>query len=1057
MAQSMRPISTVTDQGTFTGPSAHGSVDGTAPDTGDYWTGNDNQDDVLEVLLTDLSSSPPGSGTCTVNVYQAESDTDSAPASGGTSPTYDIEVYEATTQIAARTGITATESAFTLDNALTFSSSSISDWSDVRVRFTSHGTGGTPSGRRGVATSYVEISTPDTAIAPITGSMAIAFSNTGDITPSRGRIEGRIQAAFPIPGTTTIAGLLQGAGTAAIVFGSIAHLDPIIGRVGKAVTDGVRFVNPTFTSLTRGKVAAAVAAIGAGPSAITGSAAITFASLADITPSPGNLAASEPVVFASVTDLTPSPGHIAGTSTWTFDSLSNLAAAITGNSAWVVASVADLTPSIGHITGSASIVFDSVTMLSVSMAGSAAITFASVVDLTPSPGNLAASEPIVFGSLSNLAAAVTGSAAIVFDSVADITPSVGSIAGSSAWAFASAADITPSTGHLTGTAASVFADPATAIVDVNAGFDPITGSLAITFGSLADITPSPGNITASEAVVFGSVADLAAALIGSANVIFASAADITPSLGNLTGSASVAFSSLANLTAAMVGSAAVVFDSVTDLTPAIGTIAGSAASVLGSTTEIDGLTALTGSASFALAAHGASSDANDVPSIGRVGVSLLTSQFRGIGNVFRYLVPSPRKIYAVYPLTGSVSLSLGATADITPSLGIMAGSKQIMFADPSTLIIDANGGFATLTGSASIVFGSSVVLGQVGQTGSALISLAGMGDLTPARGRIRAPEEVHFTLSADLIDAAAAIDHGIGIPLHNNFRSWGARTVSSLTKRVRQSDPIAGSMAIAFSGTGDLTPSPGNIIGSALFTFDDVTRLTDALQDAIFGTATITFADLVDITPSPGNLTGSASVIVSSTTEILDALEGPDEIAGDIPVTFTLSAGIVDIGDLFGSADIFFGEVATIRATGVMTGSANITFGSAAGIINPEPLIGGTLIRFVNSADSRGTGRMRGRAQNVLGDLVALRADVNDTGTAAISFGSHAVINNAGVDVVSGSMVISLAARLVEIKGKFVSWQEQTGKGGGWQKRPPAPGGWTKQSGDTGTWDKEAS
>ena len=71
MAQSMRPISTVTDEGNYTGATAHGSVDGTAPDTGDYWNGNDNQDDVLEVLLTDLSGSTPDSGTCTVSIYEA--------------------------------------------------------------------------------------------------------------------------------------------------------------------------------------------------------------------------------------------------------------------------------------------------------------------------------------------------------------------------------------------------------------------------------------------------------------------------------------------------------------------------------------------------------------------------------------------------------------------------------------------------------------------------------------------------------------------------------------------------------------------------------------------------------------------------------------------------------------------------------------------------------------------------------------------------------------------------------------------------------------------------
>ena len=161
MAQLLRPISTVTDEGNFTGATAHGSVDGTAPDTGDYWNGNDIQTDILEVLLTDLSASAPGSGTCTVSIYEAQADTDVAPSSGGNAPTYDLEVYEGTTQRAARTGITPTESTFTLDNNLTFAASAITDWSDVRIRFTSIGTAGPAANRRGVAVSYIDISVPD--------------------------------------------------------------------------------------------------------------------------------------------------------------------------------------------------------------------------------------------------------------------------------------------------------------------------------------------------------------------------------------------------------------------------------------------------------------------------------------------------------------------------------------------------------------------------------------------------------------------------------------------------------------------------------------------------------------------------------------------------------------------------------------------------------------------------------------------------------------------------------------------------------------------------------
>ena len=187
MAQSMRPISTITDQGNFTGPSAHGSVDGAAPDTGDYWNGLDNKTNMLEVLLTDLSGTPPADGTCTVDVYQAECDTNVAPASGGGSPTYSIEVYEGAVLRASRAGITASESAFTQDNALTFNASIITDWSDVRVRFTSIGSGGSPSSKRGVAVSFVEVSTPDGG-APADNLLAEAIESASEVTaPSIGQ------------------------------------------------------------------------------------------------------------------------------------------------------------------------------------------------------------------------------------------------------------------------------------------------------------------------------------------------------------------------------------------------------------------------------------------------------------------------------------------------------------------------------------------------------------------------------------------------------------------------------------------------------------------------------------------------------------------------------------------------------------------------------------------------------------------------------------------------------------------------------------------------------
>ena len=114
MAQTMRPISQITATNGTPTTNVHLNLDGTAPDTGDYYAGDDGATGVCEVKMTDLSATPPGSGTCTVTIYEAECDGNVAPASGGGAPTYDLEVYEATTQRAVATGVSATETTFTI-------------------------------------------------------------------------------------------------------------------------------------------------------------------------------------------------------------------------------------------------------------------------------------------------------------------------------------------------------------------------------------------------------------------------------------------------------------------------------------------------------------------------------------------------------------------------------------------------------------------------------------------------------------------------------------------------------------------------------------------------------------------------------------------------------------------------------------------------------------------------------------------------------------------------------------------------------------------------------
>jgi len=171
MAQIMRPISTISDNGNISGTgSAHNQVDGTSPDTGDWWYGTNNTTNTMEVLLTDLSASVPASGTCTVTIQEAQSDDDdapTAPTTGGAAPSFDLLVIENVTTRASVSTVTSNDGSFAAHNTLTFEASTVTDWADLRLRFVSNGSGGAPGGRRGAATSYMEISTPDASTTSI--------------------------------------------------------------------------------------------------------------------------------------------------------------------------------------------------------------------------------------------------------------------------------------------------------------------------------------------------------------------------------------------------------------------------------------------------------------------------------------------------------------------------------------------------------------------------------------------------------------------------------------------------------------------------------------------------------------------------------------------------------------------------------------------------------------------------------------------------------------------------------------------------------------------------
>lgn len=254
MAQLLRPISEVTNDNSANAPNGHTLTDGTAPDSGDWWYGENNSDHTLEVLLTDLSGTPPASGTCTVTIYQAQADSDAgttAPTSGGSNATYDVYVFEGATQRAARTGISCSESSFTADANLTFAASSITDWSTVRVRFISYGTGGSPSGRRAAAISYIEISAPDEAAdttLTADGGALTATGGTSTVTTALGASSGAITLT---PGSATLSETLRltaDGGAITLTGGTNAFTETInLDAVGGTLT--LAPASSTFTEL----------------------------------------------------------------------------------------------------------------------------------------------------------------------------------------------------------------------------------------------------------------------------------------------------------------------------------------------------------------------------------------------------------------------------------------------------------------------------------------------------------------------------------------------------------------------------------------------------------------------------------------------------------------------------------------------------------------------------------------------------------------------------------------------------------------------------------------
>ena len=209
MAQFLRPDGVIS-QGGWTGGFAE-IDEATANDADRAYSVNNPNGSVFEVSLSNPSGTP-AAGSVTFR-YRAAQVNNGTPDGGGTAVTLDVILVQGTTTIATESQQTLTGSYVLHELALTTPQrDAITDWNDLRIRFTATGGGGNPASRRGAGVSWAELEAPDSA-ASITGTLA-ATETGADSLAASGTV-----AWVPITGT--LAASETGTDTASLA-GSVA-------------------------------------------------------------------------------------------------------------------------------------------------------------------------------------------------------------------------------------------------------------------------------------------------------------------------------------------------------------------------------------------------------------------------------------------------------------------------------------------------------------------------------------------------------------------------------------------------------------------------------------------------------------------------------------------------------------------------------------------------------------------------------------------------------------------------------------------------------------------
>lgn len=163
MAQFARPISDITNPAGLTGTFA--DIDEVSASDTDFIVSDDNTEVTCEFLLGTVST-PDANNATIVRFRHSKADTGVPNSTTGNTQTFSAWIYQGATLICTIAS-NLTMSAWVDGSYLltTGEHDSITDWSDLRIRFTIAASGGgSPGIRRGGAISWSELETADAVV-----------------------------------------------------------------------------------------------------------------------------------------------------------------------------------------------------------------------------------------------------------------------------------------------------------------------------------------------------------------------------------------------------------------------------------------------------------------------------------------------------------------------------------------------------------------------------------------------------------------------------------------------------------------------------------------------------------------------------------------------------------------------------------------------------------------------------------------------------------------------------------------------------------------------------